>query len=85
MKHIKLLEEFTDKTPLKEAMSLKDYYRNPDMSEFIRNSDNRVKDIAKQIDAIIDKDDLTPSSKDKLLDLMTDLTAAYLSDMLDEE
>ena len=68
-----------------EAMSLKDYYRNPDMLEFIRNSDNRVKDIAKQIDAIIDKDNLTSSSKDKLLDLMTDLTAAYLSDMLDEE
>lgn len=85
MKHIKLLEEFTDNTHLKEAMSLKDYYRNPDMLEFIRNSDNRVKDIAKQIDAIIDKDNLTPSSKDKLLDLMTDLTAAYLSDMLDEE
>ena len=77
MKHIKVFEEFTDNTPLNESMSLKNYYRN---------SDKEVKDIAKEIDAIIDTADfITPSSKDKLLDLITDLTDAYLSDMRDEE
>ena len=77
MKHIKIFEEFADNTPLNESMSLKNYYRN---------SDKEVKDIAKEIDAIIDTADfITPSSKDKLLDLITDLTDAYLSDMRDEE
>ncbi len=77
MKHIKIFEEFADNTPLNESMSLKDYYRN---------SDKEVKNIAKEIDAIIDTADfITPSSKDKLLDLITDLTDAYLSDMRDEE
>ena len=77
MKHIKVFEEFKDNTPVNEAMSLKDYYRN---------SDKEVKDVAKQIDAIINTADfITPSSKDKLLDLITDLTDAYLADMRDEE
>ena len=76
MKHIKLLEEFTDNTPLKEAMSLKDYYRN---------SDKEVKDVAKKIDAIIDGAGLNNNTKNELLDLITDLTDAYLADMRDEE
>ena len=77
MKHIKVFEDFKNIKPLNEAMSLTDYYRN---------SDKEVKDIAKQIDAIIDTADfITPSSKDKLLDLITDLTDAYLADMRDEE
>lgn len=77
MKHIKVFEDFKNIKPLNEAMSLKDYYRN---------SDKEVKDIAKQIDAIIDTADfVVASSKDKLLDLITDLTDAYLADMRDEE
>jgi hypothetical protein len=77
MKHIKIFEEFTDNTPVNEAMALTAYYRN---------SDKEVKDIAKQIDAIINTADfVVASSKDKLLDLITDLTDAYLADMRDEE
>ena len=77
MKHIKVFEDFKNIKPLNEAMALTDYYRN---------SDKEVKDIAKQIDAIINTADfITPSSKDKLLDLITDLTDAYLADMRDEE
>ena len=77
MKHIKIFEEFTDNDPVNEAMALAQYYRN---------SDKEVKDIAKQIDAIIDTADfVVASSKDKLLDLITDLTDAYLADMRDEE
>ena len=77
MKHIKVFEDFKNIKPLNEAMSLKDYYRN---------SDKEVKDIAKQIDAIIDTADfVVASSKDKLLDLITDLTDASLADMRDEE
>ena len=77
MKHIKVFEDFKNIKPLNETMSLKDYYRN---------SDKEVKDIAKQIDAIIDTADfVVASSKDKLLDLITDLTDAYLADMRDEE
>ena len=77
MKHIKIFEEFTDNTPVNESMALAQYYRN---------SDNEVKDIAKQIDAIINTADfVVASSKDKLLDLITDLTDAYLADMRDEE
>lgn len=77
MKHIKIFEEFTDNTPVNESMSLTQYYRN---------SDKEVKDIAKQIDAIIDTADfVVPTSKDRLLDLITDLTDAYLADMRDEE
>ena len=77
MKHIKVFEDFKDTTPVNEAMALKDYYRN---------SDKAVKDIAKQIDAIIDTADfVVATSKDKLLDLITDLTDAYLADMRDEE
>jgi len=68
----KLNEQFVN-----EAMALTQYYRN---------SDKEVKDIAKQIDAIINTADfVVPSSKDKLLDLITDLTDAYLADMRDEE
>lgn len=77
MKHIKVFEDFKNIKPLNESMSLTQYYRN---------SDKEVKDVAKQIDAIIDTADfITPSSKDKLLDLITDLTDAYLADMRDEE
>ena len=77
MKHIKVFEEFKDNTQVNESMSLTQYYRN---------SDKEVKDIAKQIDAIIDTADfVVSSSKDKLLDLITDLTDAYLADMRDEE
>ena len=76
MKHIKVFEEFADNTPLNESMSLKDYYRN---------SDKEVKDVAKKIDAIIDGAGLNNNTKNDLLDLITDLTDAYLSDMRDEE
>jgi len=76
MKHIKIFEEFTDNDPVNEAMSLKDYYRN---------SDKEVKDIAKQIDMIIDHAVGNASQKNELLDLITDLTDAYLKDMRDEE
>jgi hypothetical protein len=77
MKHIKIFEEFTDNDPINESMALSQYYRN---------SDKEVKDIAKQIDAIINTADfVVASSKDKLLDLITDLTDAYLADMRDEE
>lgn len=77
MKHIKVFEDFKNIKPLNEAMALAQYYRN---------SDREVKDIAKQIDAIIDTADfVVASSKDKLLDLITDLTDAYLADMRDEE
>ncbi len=72
MKHVKLFEEFTKET-LNESMSLTQYYKN---------SDKKVKEVAKQIDAIIDTSEfILPSSKDKLLDLITDLTDAYLADM----
>jgi hypothetical protein len=77
MKHIKVFEDFKDTNPVNESMALAQYYRN---------SDKEVKDIAKQIDAIINTADfVVPSSKDKLLDLITDLTDAYLADMRDEE
>jgi hypothetical protein len=77
MKHIKVFEDFKDTTPINESMSLTQYYRN---------SDKEVKDIAKQIDDIINTADfVVASSKDKLLDLITDLTDAYLADMRDEE
>jgi hypothetical protein len=77
MKHIKIFEDFKNTNPVNESMSLTDYYRN---------SDKEVKDIAKQIDAIINTADfVVASSKDKLLDLITDLTDAYLADMRDEE
>lgn len=76
MKHIKVFEDFTDNTPVNEAMSLKDYYRN---------SDKAVKEVAKQIDAIIDMAGLNINKKNELLDLITDLTDAYLADMRDEE
>lgn len=77
MKHIKVFEEFTDNTPVNESMSLTQYYRN---------SDKEVKDIAKEIDAIINTADfISPNGKDRLLDLITDLTDAYLADMRDEE
>jgi len=77
MKHIKVFEDFKDTNPVNESMALSQYYRN---------SDKEVKDIAKQIDAIINTADfVVPSSKDKLLDLITDLTDAYLADMRDEE
>jgi hypothetical protein len=75
MKHIQLFEDFTEQT-VNESMSLKDYYRN---------SDKEVKDIAKQIDAIIDMAGLNVNKKNDLLDLITDLTDAYLADMRDEE
>ena len=67
----KLNEKFVN-----EAMSLTDYYRN---------SDKKVKDIAKEIDAIIDMAGLNINKKNDLLDLITDLTDAYLADMRDEE
>ena len=77
MKHIKVFEDFKNIKPLNEAMALTAYYRN---------SDKGVKDIAKQIDAIINTADfVAASSKDRLLDLITDLTDAYLADMRDEE
>lgn len=76
MKHIKVFEEFTDNAPVNEAMSLTDYYRN---------SDKAVKDIAKQIDMIINHAVGNVSQKNELLDLITDLTDAYLADMRDEE
>ena len=76
MKHIKVFEDFTDNTPVNEAMSLKDYYRN---------SDKEVKDVAKQIDAIIDMAGFNINTKNELLDLITDLTDAYLADMRNEE
>jgi hypothetical protein len=77
MKHVKVFEDFKKANPVNEAMSLTDYYRN---------SDKEVKDIAKQIDAIINTADfVVASSKDKLLDLITDLTDAYLADMRDEK
>lgn len=76
MKHIKIFEEFTG-NQVNESMSLTQYYKN---------SDKEVKNIAKEIDAIIDTADFVlPTSKDKLLDLITDLTDAYLADMRDEE
>ncbi len=75
MKHIQLFEDFTEQT-VNEAMSLKDYYRN---------SDKEVKEIAKEIDAIIDMAGLNINKKNDLLDLITDLTDAYLADMRDEE
>ena len=75
MKHIKIFEEFTE-NQVNESMSLTQYYRN---------SDKEVKNIAKEIDAIIDTADFVlPTSKDKLLWLITDLTDAYLADMRDE-
>jgi Mg2+ and Co2+ transporter CorA len=76
MKHIKVFEDFNKANPVNEAMSLKDYYRN---------SDKEVKDIAKQIDMIIDHAVGNASQKNELLDLITDLTDAYLADMRDEE
>lgn len=76
MKHIKIFEEFTDNAPVNEAMSLTDYYRN---------SDKAVKDIAKQIDMIINHAVGNVYQKNELLDLITDLTDAYLADMRDEE
>lgn len=77
MKHIKVFEDFKDTNSVNESMPLTQYYRN---------SDKEVKDIAKQIDAIINTADfVVASSKDKLLDLITDLTDAYLADMRDEE
>lgn len=76
MKHIKVFEDFKNIKPLNEAMSLTDYYRN---------SDKEVKDIAKQIDMIIDHAVGNVSQKNELLDLITDLTDAYLADMRDEE
>ena len=76
MKHIKVFEDFKDTNSVNEAMSLKDYYRN---------SDKKVKEIAKEIDAIIDMAGLNINKKNDLLDLITDLTDAYLADMRDEE
>ena len=76
MKHVKVFEDFKKANPLNEAMSLTDYYRN---------SDKEVKEIAKEIDAIIDMAGLNINKKNDLLDLITDLTDAYLADMRDEE
>lgn len=78
VKHIEIFEDFKDTNPVNEAMSLKDYYGN---------SDKAVKDIAKQIDEIINTKVFFPDDKTKdiLLDLITDLTDAYLADMRDEE
>jgi len=76
MKHIKVFEDFKDTNSVNEAMSLTDYYRN---------SDKEVKEIAKEIDAIIDMAGLNINKKNDLLDLITDLTDAYLADMRDEE
>lgn len=70
MKHIKLYEEFV----VNEAMSLTSYYRQ---------SDKGVTDVAKQIDKIIDMAGLNINTKNELLDLITDLTDAYLQDMRD--
>ena len=55
------------------------------LTQYYKNSDKSVKEVAKQIDAIIDTAKFTQSSgKDKLLDLITDLTDAYLADMRGE-
>lgn len=70
MKNLQTYAEF-----LNESMSLKDYYRN---------SDRKVKDIAKEIDDIIDMASLNINKKNDLLDLITDLTDEYLSDMRNE-
>lgn len=75
MKNLQTYEDFTNNHPINEAMSLKDYYRN---------SDKEVKDIAKQIDMIIDHAVGNVSQKNELLDLITDLTDAYLADMRNE-
>jgi hypothetical protein len=76
MKHVKVFEDFKKANPVNEAMSLTDYYRN---------SDKEVKDIAKQIDMIINAAVGNAYQKNELLDLITDLTDAYLADMRDEE
>lgn len=69
MEHIKVFEEFSDK-PLNEAsMSLTAYYKD---------YDKEIKDIAKEIDDIINSTKFNnPSAKDKLLDLITDLVEEY--------
>jgi hypothetical protein len=55
------------------------------LTQYYKNSDKSVKEVAKQIDTIIDTAKFTQSSgKDKLLWLITDLTDAYLADMRDE-
>ena len=70
MKNLQSYDEF-----LNESMSLTQYYRN---------SDKEVKDIAKEIDDIIDMAGLNINKKNELLDLITDLTDAYLADMRNE-
>jgi len=69
MEHIKIFEEFSDK-PLNEAsMSLTSYYKD---------YDKEIKDIAKEIDNIINSTKFNnPSAKENLLDLITDLVEAY--------
>lgn len=62
------------KESLNEAMSLTSYYRQ---------SDKGVKDVAKEIDDIIDRAGFNINTKNELLDLITDLTDAYLQDMRD--
>jgi hypothetical protein len=64
-----------NESSINEAMSLTDYYRN---------SDKEVKGIAKEIDGIIDMAGLNINKKNELLDLITDLTDAYLADMRNE-
>jgi hypothetical protein len=76
MQSVLVKESSIDEQTVNEAMSLKDYYRN---------SDKEVKEIAKEIDAIIDMAGLNINKKNDLLDLITDLTDAYLADMRDEE
>ena len=82
-------EIYTGKDPKKAAASIKsnEQFVNEAMSltDYYRNSDKEVKEIAKEIDAIIDMAGLNINNKNDLLDLITDLTAAYLADMRDEE
>jgi len=74
MKHIKEFEGFNETNAVNESMSLTSYYRQ---------SDKGVTDVAKQIDKIIDTAGLNINIKNELLDLITDLTDAYLQDMRD--
>ena len=71
MKHINTFEDFVNEgeNPLNEGVaSLDSYYRNADKS---------VRDLAKQIDVILNKEIKSDATKKEILDLITDMVEEY--------